>query len=120
MKAKKTKKLKGMTLVEVLVAMTVLGIGGMMLCTGFAQVSKMNAENYDFNQRMSDQIKLAENQESDTDRTADTTGDVTIKVVNSGKTYTISGKSTWIDTTDEDGHDKVDVDFKYFVPNPIP
>lgn len=112
-------KLKGMTLVEVLVAMTVLGIGGVMLCTGFAQVSKMNSENYDFNQRMSDQIKLAENQESDADRTTSTPGNVTIKVVG-GNTYTVSGKSVWIDTTDKDGHDKVDVDFKYFVPDPIP
>lgn len=119
MKAKKTKRIKGMTLVEVLIAMTILGIGGMMLCTGFAQVNKMNAENYDFNQRMSDQIKLAENQSTDADRTTDTVGNVTIKVQGGG-TYTISGKSTWIDTTAEDGHDKVEVDFKYFVPDPIP
>ena len=117
MKAMKTKKIKGMTLVEVLVAMTILGVGGVMLCTGFAQVSKMNAENYDFNQRMSDQIKLAENQEKDADRTTDTPGYVTI-TVEGGASYTVSGKSTWIDTTTEDGHDKVDVDFKYFIPDP--
>ena len=114
----KAKRIKGMTLVEVLVAMTILGVGGVMLCTGFAQVSKMNAENYDFNQRMSDQIKLAENQETDADRTTDTAGSVKLTI--NGVEYSVSGKSTWIDTTTEDGHDKVDVDFKYFIPDPIP
>ena len=123
MKAKKIKRIKGMTLVEVLVAMTILGLGGVMLCAGFGQVNRMNAENYDFNKRMSEQIKIAEN---NTDKNPDgctedekvinepVAGDVTITVEGGGN-YTISGKSVWVIMGKE--YDKVDVDFKYFIPD---
>lgn len=59
-------KLKGMTLVELVVAIAILGLGSTMLVTSFAAVSMVNRETHQFNERMCQQVKIAENASDDT------------------------------------------------------
>lgn len=115
------KKLKGMTLVELLVAITILGLGSTMLAAASAQVAMVNRENHQFNERMSSQIKIAEN-ESQTNNSAsnDTPGQITIKVTStdggaSTGTYTMSGHTIYIKSSENKQEMVKDINFKYFV-----
>ena len=119
------KKLKGMTLVELVVAIAILGLGSTMLVTAFAQVSLVNRENHQFNERMSNQIKMAENQAKSGAGVTATQQKVTIKVVgganfnSSSPGYELCGDACWVDipgTTDDSGNDtdRVQLDYKYF------
>lgn len=57
-------KLKGTSLVELIVAIAILGLGSTMLVTAFATVSMVNRETHQFNERMCQQVKIAENAET--------------------------------------------------------
>lgn len=120
---KLSKKLKGMTLVELMVAIAILGIASTMLAVAMAQVSVINRENHQLNERMSNQVKIAENA-SDT-ATGVTVTENEIKLVVSSRagfssgTYKMTGDSCYVDvagTTDVSGNDRdaTKADFKYY------
>lgn len=118
-------KLKGMTLVELLVAITILFYASLMLVVAFANIAMINRENHNFNERMSKQIKTAENESLSSGDMTKTPNNVTISVTSDGgftaKTYYLAGDSCWIDNVDgatnADGssRDPIEADFKYYV-----
>ena len=55
---------KGFTLIEILVAMMILGIASLLLVTMYASVCKQATSNSDFNDRMSEQQKMVENKDT--------------------------------------------------------
>ena len=55
---------RGFTLIEILVAMMILGIASLLLVTMYASVCKQAASNSDFNDRMSEQQKMVENRDT--------------------------------------------------------
>ena len=125
-------KLKGMTLVELVVAIAILGLGSTMLVTSFAAVSLMNRETHQFNERMCQQVKIAENAESKDEAHGGPTGLKStdrncIEIsVDSSKTQpscfsgSVSGKlagdSFWVDIDAPKSDTMVDesLDFKYY------
>lgn len=115
------KKLKGMTLVELLVAIVILALGSTMLAVSMAQVAMVNRENHQFNERMSSQIKIAEN-ESQTSNVAslETPGKITIKVTSTDggatkNTYTLTGHTIYIKSSEDKQESAKEINFKYFV-----
>lgn len=55
-----TKKIKGFTLVECLVALAILGIGSLVMAQIYADVSKRNLSNHNVNTSLSYQMKVVE------------------------------------------------------------
>ena len=120
-------KLKGMTLVEVVVAIAILGLGSTMLVTAFAAVSMANRETHQFNERMCQQVKIAENASDDTtipglEHVANViefsvysskTQPACFGSVSAGK---LAGDSYWVDIDAPASDTMVDesVDFKYY------
>lgn len=113
------KKVKGMTLVELVVAIAILSVASLMLLMAMQQVSMINRETHQMNERISEEIKIAEN-ESQTNASASsvTNGEVTIKVLSGGGattgTYKMDGHTIYIQGTTK-SHIDDGVNFKYFV-----
>ena len=119
-------KLKGMTLVELVVAIAILGLGSTMLVTSFAAVSMVNRETHQFNERMCAQVKLAENA-SETDPGLKHIDNVIEIKVDSSKSQPscfsgsgiegkLAGDSYWVDIDAPQSDTMVDesIDFKYY------
>lgn len=123
-------KLKGMTLVELVVAIAILGLGSTMLVTSFAAVSMVNRETHQFNERMCQQIKISENAEENDSRVSGVLGVVKMSLETSTAERPISqpscfssldssveltGNSYWVDIkADNDTMVAEDIDFKYY------
>lgn len=120
-------KFKGMTLVEVIVAIAILGLGSTMLVTAFAAVSMVNRETHQFNERMCQQVKIAENASDDTSIPGlEHVANVIEFSVDSSKTQPacfgsvttgkLAGDSYWVDIDAPASDTMVDesVDFKYY------
>lgn len=124
-------KFKGMTLVEVVVAIAILGLGSTMLVTAFAVVSMVNRETHQFNERMCAQVKIAENASNDTSnpnlKTHSNPIDSVIEIqVDSTKSQPacfgssvegkLAGDSFWVDIDAPASDTMVDesIDFKYY------
>ena len=121
-------KLKGMTLVELVVAIAILGLGSTMLVTSFAAVSMVNRETHQFNERMCQQVKIAENASEDTSNPnlkhvdnvieieVDTTKSQPACFDNSNIKGKLSGDSFWVDIDAPKSDTMVDesIDFKYY------
>lgn len=136
-------KLKGMTLVELVVAIAILGLSSTMLVTSFAAVSMMNRETHQFNERMNTQIKSAENAVSSGTDLKSAVNLISMQVMKEGnyddgfnkKTINqpdcfiantkvnLTGNSLWVDSKAEKSDTMVaeDIDFKYYnVLDPLP
>lgn len=117
------KKLKGMTLVELVISIAILSYASLMLLLAMAQVSMINRENHQLNERISSQVKVAEN-ESQTFAGASqkTDGEVRIEVKGGGgvssATYTLEGRTIYIQTAGDSIVSEDDINFKYFVADP--
>lgn len=121
-------KLKGMTLVELVVAIAILGLGSTMLVTSFAAVSLMNRETHQFNERMCEQVKIAENASDDTGNPnlkhvdnvieikVDTTKSQPSCFSGSSVEGKLAGDSFWVDVDAPASDTMVDesLDFKYY------
>ena len=121
-------KLKGMTLVELVVAIAILGLGSTMLVTSFAAVSMVNRETHQFNERMCQQVKIAENASDDTSNPnlkhvdnvieieVDTTKSQPACFTGSGINGKLAGDSFWVDIDAPAADTLVDesIDFKYY------
>ena len=120
-------KLKGMTLVELVVAIAILGLGSTMLVTSFAAVSLMNRETHQFNERMCQQVKIAENASDDTSNPNLKHVDNVIEIkVDTSKTQPscfsgsvegkLAGDSFWVDIDAPASDTMVEesLDFKYY------
>lgn len=120
---KLSKKLKGMTLVELVVAIAILGYASLMLAVALAQVAAINKENHQFNERMSNQVKIAENASDTASGVTVTENEIRLVVTNragfTSGTYKMTGDSCYVDvagTTDVSGNDRdaTKADFKYY------
>lgn len=127
-------KLKGMTLVELVVAIAILGLGSTMLVTSFATVSMVNRETHQFNERMCQQIKISENAEANDSRVSGVLGVVKMSldkptneqperpIINQPTCFSslsssveLAGNSYWVDIkADNDTMVAEDIDFKYY------
>lgn len=120
-------KLKGTTLVEVVVAIAILGLGSTMLVTSFAAVSMVNRETHQFNERMCQQVKIAENASDDTSISGlEHVANVIEISVDGSKTQPacfsssitgkLAGDSFWVDIDAPASDTMVDesIDFKYY------
>lgn len=72
----KSKKLKGFTLIECIVAMAILGIASLLMVQIYGTVAKMNRENNRMNNSLEKQMEYAENELKKAN-----TGDTDISVV---------------------------------------
>lgn len=120
MKKVTAKKLKGMTLIEIVVAIAILGLGSTMLVSAFAVVSMTNRETHQFNERMCQQVKFAENASEDSSL-ASVANNIKIKVeggasFTSGTEALLAGDSYWVDVDAPASDTMVDesIDFKYY------
>lgn len=120
-------KFKGMTLVEVVVAIAILGLGSTMLVTAFAAVSMANRETHQFNERMCQQVKIAENASDDTSIPGlESVANVIEFSVDTSKSQPscfssvpagkLAGDSFWVDVDAPASDTMVDesIDFKYY------
>jgi prepilin-type N-terminal cleavage/methylation domain-containing protein len=130
---RKKRNFKGMTLVEIIVAMAILAIAGSVMCTAVSMVCKVKVNTNALNKKISYQAPIAgakikdgaNEVEGEHTFTIQSTSDDTIKYKVSGKIYqvksddlldygkTIDGKTingTETDSTVADNHN-----FKFFV-----
>ncbi len=110
---KKTKKLKGMTLVEVLVALAVFTIISSLLASACAGICTIMRKTDRLNKKISNEAPNAEVKNGNAVTLADGTDDETSMILSiNGKSYKVIGKQN--NTNDSDGYYEDAGDFNYF------
>lgn len=90
---KKTgKKLRGMTLVEMIIALAVFAMLGVILITASLSVEKQSRATQSLNEKVAVQGPIAEAQNSDGSNLIDTNYDITIQKTSSAGSITVHGK----------------------------
>lgn len=111
MKIKKNKK--GLTLIEIIVAMAVFAIMSLLVATMFATAMKLNLRTNNMNKQMQTEGATAEKKTSSHSRLAPVNGSGEIEFnLNDGTSFKIKVDGYDANNTGDYAH------FKYFVPRP--